>query len=276
MNEPTCSVSSHVHSSAGKTVQGMCSMHYRRWLRHGDPLAGAPTPGDYSWIEPGIRFSDWTVTGLPFLKPVAAGASRHRTVVPVVCACGLNSELQAAGLVNGHSTRCRSCSAKLRMANQARPFTCPRCSATFSSPSPFSTVCPACRPAYQRELNRSYMDDKGLEYSAISRHRARGRKYGLTPIEFDARLAEQDFKCAVCGLKGDRQRRHLGLDHDHACCGHKLLVRDPACGKCARGFLCDGCNLGGGITDSIDLLLRKVAYLRYWVDRRAAMEAQAA
>ena len=275
MNEPTCSVLSDTHSKTGRLVQGMCSMHYRRWLRHGDTLGGGPSHGDYLWIQAGARFGDWTATGAAFLKKRGV-SERNATFVPVVCKCGVAWQLQVRGLVTGHSKRCRSCSAKQRLADATKTYTCPNCSAEFDSPSPRSTVCPSCRPEYQRGLNRAWMDDKGPEYAAISRHRARGKKYGLTPDEFDARLAEQDFKCAACGRAGDEGRRHLGLDHDHACCDHKLTSGRPACGKCARGFLCDGCNTGMGITDHIDLLLRKVAYLQYWAARRATLDEELA
>lgn len=273
MHERICSVvEDGISCTAHAAAQGMCGRHYQRWRRHGDPVGGGPTPGGYSWIDAGAQFNDWTVTGAPFLKQ-RAGSEKKVTYVPVACACGSTSEVQAAGLVSGRSKRCRPCSAKRRMARQARQFACPKCSTAFMSTSSRSTVCPACRPEYQRELNRRYMDDKGPEYAAISRHKARGKKYGLTSDEFDARLAAQDFRCAVCGCgKEEGWRGRLYMDHDHACCSHPLSPGRPACGKCVRGFLCGGCNLGGGITDSVELLLRKVAYLQYWSERRTAVD----
>jgi len=217
-------------------------------------------------IPIGTQFCDWTTTGATFLK----GKTRY---VPVVCACGFASSVQVHGLRVGRSQRCRPCSAKLRWVTTARTIICPRCSSEFSSASPRATVCPACRPAHQREVNRNYYRDKGPAYTAGLRYKARGKKYGLTAEEFDRRLLAQESKCAVCRCDLAAGRRGPALDHDHACCSHVLTTANPACGQCARGFLCDGCNLGGGITDSIDLLLLKVAYLRYWADRTSDRDA---
>jgi Recombination endonuclease VII len=185
----------------------------------------------------GTRFFDWTTTGPTFLK------SKTR-YVPVICACGFASTVQVYGLRNGRSQRCRPCSAKLRYVASARTLTCPRCTSIFTSSSPRATVCPTCRPAHQAEVNRNYYRDKGPAYTAALRHRSRGKKYGLTAAEFDRRLQAQNAQCAVCNRDLPDERRQPSLDHDHACCSHVLTTANPACGKCARGFLCDGCNLG--------------------------------
>lgn len=39
-------------------------------------------------------------------------------------------------------------------------------------------------------------------------------RYGITIEEYDAMLASQDHKCAICGLEMDEGRR-LAVDHDH-------------------------------------------------------------
>lgn len=51
------------------------------------------------------------------------------------------------------------------------------------------------------------------------------RKYGLTAKEYDAMLAGQDGRCAICGSS-----ERLVLDHDHV-------------SGATRQFLCDPCNV---------------------------------
>jgi Recombination endonuclease VII len=67
------------------------------------------------------------------------------------------------------------------------------------------------------------------------RRRHLKRLYGLTPESYDAMLAKQDGKCALC-LK-PQDKKHFSVDHDHRCCRGK-----KSCGKCVRGILCQPCN----------------------------------
>ena len=73
--------------------------------------------------------------------------------------------------------------------------------------------------------------------------------YGISLEEYNQKLNEQDFKCAICGsdLSGHKKQQ---LDHDH----ETGAVRD---------FLCRNCNTAlGGFQDSEDLLMRAVEYLK--------------
>ena len=75
------------------------------------------------------------------------------------------------------------------------------------------------------------------------------RKYGLTPVEYQALIANG---CWACGTMED-----LYVDHDHKCCPGKRT-----CGKCVRGCLCDRHNRAlGNVNDSVDELTALVAYL---------------
>lgn len=80
-------------------------------------------------------------------------------------------------------------------------------------------------------------------------------QYRLRPEDIAQIMREQDHQCAVCSA--DISGRYV-VDHNHACCpGVK------SCGKCVRGFLCDGCNLGlGAFKDSKQALLRAIEYLQ--------------
>jgi Recombination endonuclease VII len=84
--------------------------------------------------------------------------------------------------------------------------------------------------------------------------------YGLTREGFEALMANQDGRCAICHLVfnvNDRKTRPH-VDHDHACC-----LKRPFCGKCIRGLLCELCNhmVGEGRDDPM-ILESGARYLR--------------
>lgn len=90
---------------------------------------------------------------------------------------------------------------------------------------------------------------------AADPHRYRSNKlrstYGLSLEKYEALLASQDGKCAIC-RENPRKGRGNGLyvDHDHST------------GR-VRGILCHDCNLAlGALRDRIDLFEAAVAYLR--------------
>lgn len=73
------------------------------------------------------------------------------------------------------------------------------------------------------------------------------RYYGLTPTEFEALLAGQDGKCAICHRPP--KTRALSVDHCHDK-GH------------VRGLLCWPCNrFLGHINDRTDILDNMISYL---------------
>lgn len=88
------------------------------------------------------------------------------------------------------------------------------------------------------------------------------RRYGLTPEQFDAMLAEQRGVCAVCGTDDPGDGKAWRIDHDHRCC-----PSGRSCGKCVRGLLCHQCNAGiGYLRDDPAVLAAAIDYLA----RRAA------
>lgn len=62
------------------------------------------------------------------------------------------------------------------------------------------------------------------------------RTYGLTPSQYDALLAHQHHRCAICGVHQDQLPERLCVDHDH--------VTDAV-----RGFLCRTCNASLGSSE---------------------------
>lgn len=72
------------------------------------------------------------------------------------------------------------------------------------------------------------------------------RQYGITAEEFNAKLAEQEGRCALC-----REFRYpLNMDHCHARGAN-------------RGILCHNCNTGLGLFgDSVETLEMAIEYLK--------------
>jgi len=73
------------------------------------------------------------------------------------------------------------------------------------------------------------------------------KRYGISLVEYNQRLAEQDGKCLLCSTpEEDARSGVLDVDHDHDT-GAK------------RGLLCHRCNWGMGILGDDPVLLRKAA-----------------
>jgi hypothetical protein len=75
-------------------------------------------------------------------------------------------------------------------------------------------------------------------------------RYKLTSTDYDALLALQDGRCAICGARPTETKRG-GLEVDH--CHATGVVRGLLCGPCNRGI--------GNLGDSLDLLRKAVAYM---------------
>jgi hypothetical protein len=108
------------------------------------------------------------------------------------------------------------------------------------------------RPEFWREKSRKWGKDNPEKKKKAVRDASRKISYGITGPEFEALLAKQEGKCAICCLpvKEGRGAGCAHVDHDHKT------------GK-VRGILCHGCNTGlGCFKDSPVLLLSAADYLR--------------
>jgi hypothetical protein len=84
-------------------------------------------------------------------------------------------------------------------------------------------------------------------------------RYRITVAQYDALLASQHGKCAICKAV-NASGRDLAVDHDHACCPGAR-----SCGKCVRSLLCSRCNIGiGQFLDSPELMRAAAAYVEGW------------
>ena len=98
----------------------------------------------------------------------------------------------------------------------------------------------AARPHYKKENMKIY-----------ARNWNRFKHTGFTFQEFDEKLKEQDFKCAIC-LTNEPGNRDWNADHDHTD-GQK------------RGILCRKCNLGiGHLNDNPETLQRAIDYINHY------------
>ena len=79
--------------------------------------------------------------------------------------------------------------------------------------------------------------------------------FKMTVEQHDAKLKEQDNRCAVCKQPFTKTPR---IDHSHRCC-----TKRPTCGRCTRGLLCNHCNvLIGMCFESEEILSNAIQYLR--------------
>ncbi len=103
------------------------------------------------------------------------------------------------------------------------------------------------KEAIRRKTRQWTIENPG----AKRRHHLR-TSYGITPEEYEDRLANQSGVCAICRQANGRRR--LAVDHDHET-------------GVVRGLLCDKCNwLVGLADDDPQRLTTAIAYLL--ADRR--------
>lgn len=140
--------------------------------------------------------------------------------------------------------------------------TCKTCLCLLSSTAFYAgkNACKECTKARQKHRYKHNIDgarDKNLAYGkrhrtpAVKRAQDLKAKYGLTLVDFDRLLVEQEGLCAICKRppRGGRWVR-LYVDHDHQT-GN------------VRGLLCNRCNLGvGHFDDDASLLLKAAQYLQ--------------
>jgi hypothetical protein len=101
--------------------------------------------------------------------------------------------------------------------------------------------CLACR----RESHRRVTSDRNI------------RSYGITPEHYRSMENARNGLCDIC-KQPNAHSKHLCIDHDHRCCKARR-----SCGKCIRGLLCSGCNLGHFGEDP-SVLRRAAAYFEKW------------
>jgi hypothetical protein len=122
-----------------------------------------------------------------------------------------------------------------------------------------------------RTANHSANAERGREqaraWAAANPERVRRnhlrRRFNLTPEQFDAMVARQGGRCAICRTTEPGGKGTWHIDHDHTCCPTK--ASEPTCGNCVRGLLCRACNsLLGLAADDPERLIAAAGYLRQY------------
>lgn len=116
----------------------------------------------------------------------------------------------------------------------------------IQSPDKHRKVCKKCGITAARSWNKhnkERFNENVNEWKKANRANTRATQrrshlkitYNMTEEQYWELFDAQGGACAICGEKP--RRKHLSVDHDHACCpGSK------SCGKCVRGLLCNRCN----------------------------------
>lgn len=159
----------------------------------------------------------------------------------------LSATLRAKGLANTPTKVCPRCKRELPREEFGKRY-------NGYSPS----LCKPCSAEKAREYRaKALASDNAAEIRERERRSNRRtqlrKKYGITPEDYDAMLAEQGGVCAVCGGLPDRDRDHFDVDHCH-----KTGI--------VRGLLCSSCNRSIGLLgDDPDRILRAALYVELYV-----------
>jgi hypothetical protein len=94
-------------------------------------------------------------------------------------------------------------------------------------------------------LFKKYIDNIGYEnFAKIQRKSFLKRTYNLTLEQYEQKLKEQNYCCAICNRHQSKFKRKLAVDHDHKT------------GK-IRDLLCAGCNVDISVVeDRLEILLK--------------------
>lgn len=118
-------------------------------------------------------------------------------------------------------------------------------------------LCGACykrrlatnHPERFREYAMKWRRENPAKASAAIRNWNLKRKFGITIEEYDAMLAAQAGRCAICRRPAQMLSKRLAVDHDHD-------------GGQIRGLLCGPCNVVLGYLENPEWMANVDAYLK--------------
>jgi Recombination endonuclease VII len=144
------------------------------------------------------------------------------------------------GMRDGHRNECKACNLQQKHDRY------------IENPEPEIARVKAWQQANAERVNAyQRVRRKRPDVKAASRAGHLKRKFGLTPAEYEAKLAAQGGGCALCSREPAPDRQ-LDIDHDH---------RTGA----VRGLVCNRCNQGlGQFGDDPICLAHAAAYLLHW------------
>lgn len=104
-----------------------------------------------------------------------------------------------------------------------------------------------CKTCVKNQRKEYYKTPKGYKYSIEKSWKDKGLIF--TTEEYESLLIVQNFGCAICGAKSNKNGSRLCVDHCHTT-GN------------IRGLLCHDCNTSlGKFNDDIVLLKQAISYL---------------
>ena len=220
MTKPTCSVSGCERT---RHCRGYCPAHYARWRKTGNP-----GPAEIKAQTPIGTYDTCTVDGC-------------------------DRPYKARGFCNAHLFRWRKTGEPGAVAVRPRRDPCAR----DERGRKFCTRCDRWQPVGDFHKDSRTIDGLNGQCRRCQRDGVLRRSYGITLDEYEALVASQRGKCAICDRTPDNGGA-LHIDHDHGCCPG----RSTSCGKCIRGLLCSPCNTALGLLgDDPARLWTAMAYL---------------
>jgi hypothetical protein len=105
-----------------------------------------------------------------------------------------------------------------------------------------------CKDCIRIQRNNYYKTPKGFKYQIEKSWRDKGMVF--TTEEYEELLVKQNYGCAICNAKSNRNGTRLCVDHCHTT------------GK-IRGLLCHDCNTSlGKFEDNVELLQKAIDYVK--------------
>lgn len=100
-----------------------------------------------------------------------------------------------------------------------------------------------------KNSQRKWISENKEKWRTIKTNQFLKRHYGISLIEYNDLLKQQNMCCAICGDSALKYKRKLHVDHNHNT------------GK-TRGLLCVNCNTGiGKFRESLTMLEKAKQYL---------------
>lgn len=254
MEQPTCIIDGCSRPVRIKS-RGLCSRHYDRFLRYGDPVKFPP--GRYHDNQGRecakcLKYQSWE--NFSVLTP---GCPNGRHSYCNVCRKAYDAERRYAKRAE---TNAASRAARVADPERARELDRKKYQQNRANRIAQARQAYARDPEAMREAARRYRAAHP-ERVAITRIRSVAKSYGLDPDLIEDHFRSHGGLCDICGhhpAERHLKMNRLVIDHDHRT------------GQ-FRGLLCSSCNTGLGLMqDDPEILDAAIAYLIRAAEARAA------
>ena len=246
MAKGTCTV-----EGCGRTraARGYCDAHYRRWKKSGNPglpdLDEPPAKSQVCTVEGCARmrvvrlycplhYDRWKRNGTPDRKP-----PRQTAAMSTCTFQGCERPGRTSGLCGAHYLQ------KFQGREIASLIKHPDTTARDGLGRKLCKVCQEWRPVDQFYSNAKTNDRLSVYCRSCQKDGVLRKSYGISMLEYEQMLADQDGVCAICGGT-NADGRDLFVDHNHQT-------------GAVRGLLCNPCNRSLGLMKDNPATLRAAA-----------------